>query len=222
MNKKFNGKPSSEVLGLWLVSAIMLLSIIVTPAHDAQQNTIPANTPEPVRHDMIPSLFPNGLLDFDPEKILIDDQKKDVNKSLFYPIIDKAANHYKVDSEMVKAIITVESDYNPFAISTKGAKGLMQLMPITARELGVEDSYNPVQNIYAGVFYFKKLLKQFNDDVRLALAAYHAGSGMVLKYRGVPPFKSTQHYIKKVLQYHRHYMQQVKNDSAIEEGISKG
>ena len=168
---------------------------------------------------MIPSLFPDKLLVFEPEKIFIDDQDNDAT-NLFYPIIDKAAIRHNVSPAMVKAIISVESDYNHFAISIKGAMGLMQLMPNTAKELGVENSFNPVQNIYAGVGYFKKLLERFNGDVQLALAAYNAGISAVLKYRGVPPFKDTQHYIKKVLQYHRHYMQQAKN-SIVREGASQ-
>jgi soluble lytic murein transglycosylase-like protein len=219
MNIITNKRPSSEAMGLWLVSAIMILSVIVTPAHDAQKNTTPANTPATIPRAMIPSLFPDELLAFEPEKVLIGDQDYDAT-NLYYPIIVKAAIRHKVSSAMVKAIISVESDYNHFAISIKGAMGLMQLMPDTAKELGVENSFNPVQNIYAGVGYFKNLLERFNGNVQLALAAYNAGIGAVLKYRGVPPFKDTRHYIKKVLHYHQHYMQQAKN-SIVKAGVSK-
>jgi len=107
------------------------------------------------------------------------------------------------------AIIMAESSYNPKAISKKGAKGLMQLMPTTAKSLGVKDIFNPEHNINAGVRYFKKLLNQFNGDVELALAAYNAGSRKVREHRGIPPFGATKYYIKKVIKYYRHYKTQL-------------
>ena len=123
----------------------------------------------------------------------------------FDHIIQIAANRYEVDPALVRAIIMAESSYNPKAVSKKGAKGLMQLMPKTAEYLGVEDSFNPEHNIDAGVRYFKQLLKQFNGDVKLALAAYNAGGSRVRKYKGIPPFKDTQYYVKKVFEYHRRF-----------------
>ena len=123
----------------------------------------------------------------------------------FDPIIRRVAKNYDVDPALVRAIIMAESSYNPRAVSKKGARGLMQLMPKTAEYLGVEDSFNPEHNIDAGVRYFKKLLGQFNGDVKLALAAYNAGSRRVREYKGIPPFKATQHYVKKVFKYHQHY-----------------
>lgn len=127
---------------------------------------------------------------------------------LFQPIIVAAANRHKVDSALVKAIILAESGYNPKAVSKVGARGLMQLMPRTAKSLGVEDSFNPEHNINAGVRYFKKLLNQFGD-VKLALAAYNAGGRNVRKYKGVPPYKATRYYIKKVLEYYHIYKHQL-------------
>ncbi|MBW2192825.1 MAG: lytic transglycosylase domain-containing protein, partial [Deltaproteobacteria bacterium] len=109
---------------------------------------------------------------------------------------------------LIKAIIMAESGYNPRAISKKGAKGLMQLMPRTAEALGVEDSFNPEQNIRGGVKYFKQLVNQFQGDVTLALAAYNAGSKNVRKYQGIPPYKSTQYYIEKVFKYYQIYKNQ--------------
>jgi hypothetical protein len=129
------------------------------------------------------------------------------SQRLFDSIIHRAARRYQVDPYLVKAIIMAESSYNPRAISKKGAKGLMQLMPRTAKALGVEDSFNPENNIDAGVKYFKQLLNQFDGDVKLALAAYNAGSKKVRKYNGVPPFKATQYYVKKVFEYHERYRQ---------------
>ena len=123
----------------------------------------------------------------------------------FSPIIQKAASRHNIDPALVKAIIMAESNYNPRAVSKKGAQGLMQLMPVTARSLGVNDAFNPEQNIHAGVRYFKSLLKQFNGDVSLALAAYNAGSSNVRHYKGIPPFKDTKRYLKKVYRYYEFY-----------------
>ena len=119
---------------------------------------------------------------------------------VFHPLTLKAANRYQVDSALIKAIIMAESNYNPRAVSKRKAKGLMQLMPKTAEALGVGDSFDPEHNINAGVRYFRKLLNQFDGDVKLALAAYNAGSRKVRKYNGVPPFRATRRYIKRVFE----------------------
>ncbi len=132
-------------------------------------------------------------------------KKKD---ELFHPIIDEVACRHKIDPALVKAIIMVESSYNPRAISKKGAKGLMQLMPLTAKSYGVEDAFDPKNNIRAGVAYFRTLLNQFNGDERLALAAYNAGSKRVRQYKGVPPFEATRLYIEKVFAYYKTYKTQ--------------
>jgi hypothetical protein len=129
-------------------------------------------------------------------------------EGLFHPIILEAADRYEVDLALIKAIIMVESNYNPNAISRSGARGLMQLMPRTAEALGVGDSFNPKHNINAGVRYFRKLLDQFDGNVKLALAAYNAGSRKVKKYNGIPPFKATHRYIKRVFEYHQYYKNQ--------------
>ena len=132
---------------------------------------------------------------------------KSVNRKdkRFNPIIIEVAGRYEMDPALIKAIIMAESGYNPKAVSKRGAKGLMQLMPITAKSLGVEDIFDPVHNINAGVVYFKKLLNQFEGDVKLALAAYNAGSKKVRKYKGIPPFKATRIYIRKVFKYYEQY-----------------
>ena len=128
---------------------------------------------------------------------------------LFNPIIMEVAGRHKLDPALIKAIIMAESGHNPKAVSKRGAKGLMQLMPITAKSLGVEDVFDPEHNIKAGVVYFKKLLNQFNGDVKLALAAYNAGSRKVRKYKGIPPFKATRIYIRKVFKYYELYKGQM-------------
>ncbi len=128
---------------------------------------------------------------------------------LFNPIIIEVAGRHEMDPALIKAIIMAESGHNPKAVSKRGAKGLMQLMPITAESLGVEDIFDPEHNIKAGVVYFKKLLTQFDGDVKLALAAYNAGSRKVRKYKGIPPFKATRIYIRKVFRYYEKYKEQM-------------
>jgi soluble lytic murein transglycosylase-like protein len=125
----------------------------------------------------------------------------------FEHIINQAATTHQVDPDLIKAIIMAESRYNPKAVSKRGARGLMQLMPVTAKSLGVEDSFDPEDNINGGVMYFKKLLDRFDGNVEFALAAYNAGSRYVRKYGGVPPFRQTQTYIHRVFKYHREYKQ---------------
>lgn len=128
---------------------------------------------------------------------------------LYHMFIIQTANDHQIDPALIKAIIMAESGYNTSAISKRGATGLMQLMPGTARSLGVEDLFNPHQNITGGVQYFKYLVNRFNGSVELALAAYNAGSRNVLNYNGVPPFKATRYYIQKVLQYYQIYKNQM-------------
>ncbi|MDD5475944.1 MAG: lytic transglycosylase domain-containing protein [Syntrophales bacterium] len=123
----------------------------------------------------------------------------------FDHIIEETANRYDIEPALVKAIIMAESGYNHMAVSSRGARGLMQLMPRTASELGVQDSFNPEENIDAGVRYFRHLLDEFNEQTTLALAAYNAGSRRVREYQGVPPFPATQTYIQRVFQYYRYF-----------------
>jgi len=138
----------------------------------------------------------------------------DQTERFFHPIIVQAANRYQVDPVLIKAIIMAESEYNPRAISKNGAIGLMQLMPDTAETLGVEDSFNPEHNIDGGVRYFKQLMNQFDGNVKLALAAYNAGSSSVRFYQGIPPFKATHFFIEKVFNFFHIY----KNWQATEMG----
>ncbi len=132
-------------------------------------------------------------------------QQEEEPDYLFHTIIQEASHRYQVDPALIRAIIMAESSYNPRAVSKKGARGLMQLMPSTAKALGVEDSFNPEHNIHGGVKYFKQLLDRFDGDTQMALAAYNAGSRKVRQYKGVPPFKATHYYIKKVFSYYNHY-----------------
>jgi hypothetical protein len=127
------------------------------------------------------------------------------NPAEFDQIIKSCAAEFGVDKSLVKAVIHAESGYNPNAVSSKGATGLMQLMPGTAHDLKVADRFNPSDNIRGGVRYLRFLLDTFKGDVTLALAAYNAGLGKVAKHGGVPPYEETRNYVSKVLSYQKTY-----------------
>ncbi len=116
-------------------------------------------------------------------------------------IFSEAAQKYNVPKNLIKAIAKAESDFRPNATSGAGAQGIMQLMPATARELGVTDSYDPYQNIMGGTKYISQMLDKYDGNVSLALAAYNAGSNNVAKYGGIPPFEETQNYVAKVTRF---------------------
>jgi len=126
---------------------------------------------------------------------------KKANK--YQDIITKASQDYRVSAHLITAVITVESCFRPKARSSSGAAGLMQLMPATARRFGTTNRYNTKHNIKAGTKYLRFLLTRFNGNVQLAAAAYNAGEGAVDKYDGIPPYKETQAYVRKVLNAYR-------------------
>lgn len=122
--------------------------------------------------------------------------------SAFDNLIEQASARYNVDSDLVRAVIKVESNFDPNAVSRAGAKGLMQLMDGTAAYVGVQNSFDAAQNIDGGVAYLAQQLRHFNGDTTLALAAYNAGPGTVMRHGGVPPIAETQTYVQRVLSYY--------------------
>lgn len=124
-------------------------------------------------------------------------------QSKYNEIIIKAGKKFDVDAALISAVIKAESDYNARETSHKGARGLMQLMPATAERFGVSNSYDPEENIYAGTRYLRWLLKTFDGNADLAVAAYNAGEGNIWKYNGVPPFRETVTYINRIAKHIR-------------------
>ncbi len=120
-------------------------------------------------------------------------------RSIYDAFIERYATQYRVDPTFVRAVIQVESDFNPRCVSNKGARGLMQLMPETARQYGVRNVFDPEDNIRGGVHNLADLLARYRGDLHRVLAAYNAGDGAVAKYRGIPPYEETETYVKRAL-----------------------
>jgi len=128
------------------------------------------------------------------------------SKDRYEQIVEEVARAHGLESALLHAVISVESHYNPRAVSKKGAAGLMQLMPATAKRYGVSDSFDPAQNLHGGAKYLRDLLTLFNSDVSLALAAYNAGENAVIRNGNrIPPYRETIKYVPRVLDYYRQY-----------------
>ncbi|WKZ70146.1 MAG: transglycosylase SLT domain-containing protein [Melioribacteraceae bacterium] len=123
----------------------------------------------------------------------------------YEPVISKFADKFEVDKNLIRSIILAESAAKPDAVSTAKAKGLMQLMDGTAKEMGVKNSFDPVENIHGGTKYFTHLLRKYSGNIPLSLAAYNAGPGNVEKYNGIPPFDETKNYVNRVLGYYNYF-----------------
>lgn len=141
----------------------------------------------------------------DPSCNQLDWEKIPLNRGAFDDAIQFAAEEYAVDDALIRAIIHAESAYQPEALSPKGAQGLMQLMPATQAELQIVDVFDPVSNIDGGTLYLSRLLDQFDQSVELAAAAYNAGPGAVREYGGIPPYKETREYVRRIKILYRRY-----------------
>ncbi len=134
-----------------------------------------------------------------------DSRPGQVDTRQYDPVIEEFSTKYGVDSALVKAIIRAESDFDTYAVSRKGAKGLMQLMPQTAMQWRVIDVFDPRQNIEGGVRHLKHLLQTFENNLALSIAAYNAGKEVVIQNYSIPPYDETQDYVRKVLRYYESY-----------------
>ncbi len=131
------------------------------------------------------------------------------NNKRYDQLIREISQRHNINPALVKAVIKAESDFDPNAVSKKGARGLMQLMPKTLKDLKVSDPFHPGENINGGVRFLKRLLKRFNNNLTLTLAAYNAGAKTVERYDDIPPYQETQLYVKKVLNYFDRYRQEL-------------
>ena len=215
MKLKTNNRLALQVLSITFLRfsflAVMIFGISVTSTPMDRQHV----TPEGGQSSGVDAVASRSL----NEQIPLQPAEKNLNagcgkevECIIHPIILKAATRHQIDPALIKAIIMAESGYKIKAISKRGAKGLMQLMPETAEALGVTDVFNPKENISGGVRYFKQLVNQFDGNIKLALAAYNAGSKKVRHYNGIPPYKTTQYYIKKVFEYYNQYKNQMTDE----------
>lgn len=176
--------------GAALALAVLLIALLVPSSggYEIRYRTVGksvliTNIPDPARRELFRTAI--RTIRRDPE--------------YYDALIEEAAKRYEVATSLVRAVIDAESGFDAEAVSSKGAMGLMQLMPGTAASLGVKDPFDPVQNIDGGVRYLREMLDMFDGELRLALAAYNAGPDRVREYGGIPPYRETRQYVQKIL-----------------------
>ena len=184
-------------------SAVFILTAVISSVHAdiymyIDENGVMhfTNTPTSNQHDY--KLYVK-------EKTAVSEKFYASNK--YDHFISDASRQFGVDSRLIKAMIKAESDFDPRAVSKKGAMGLMQIMPENFKMLDLKNPFDPWENIKAGARYFKKLHERFNGKLALSLAAYNAGPTAVDRYRSIPPFQETEEYVRRVLRYYRTFQQ---------------
>ena len=161
-----------------------------------------SNVPSDNRYAILPPVHREGAL----VPAITKPQPRFANKVQYNQIVAEVARAYGLDSALLHAVISVESRYSSSIVSRKGAVGLMQLMPGTAKRYGVANSFDPVQNLHGGAKYLRDLLKTFNNNINLVLAAYNAGEGAVIRHGNrIPPFRETEDYVPRVLGFYLKY-----------------
>jgi len=155
--------------------------------------------------DCVPLVFKERRTSFNSGNIFITESNLSRRAARFETIIRYYGVRYNIDPHLIRAVIRTESAFDPRAVSKKGAKGLMQLMPGTARELRVRDPFDPEENIRGGTKYLRSLLNTFDENLSLALAAYNAGPTLVKRERRIPRIKETQRYVNRVLRFYKQY-----------------
>lgn len=185
--RRGRGKPSRDLRGpvVQQVGGLVMLLLVIVPGY-VMSRTMPDEW------------APDAPTEFAQARTGVTNGQA-VTNAIIGEHIREIAQRYGVSEVLVAAIIAVESEYNPRAVSRKGARGLMQLMPATASSLSVDDPFDPRENIEAGVRHLRRLLIRFDYNLPLVLAAYNAGEQAVLRYRGVPPYRETRQYISRVL-----------------------
>ncbi len=196
-----------SVLTRWLVCALALPALTAQAASEIYMFKRPdgsrSYTDRIPRHAPYVKIENTGRPTASASCMGLTPAKLEKRAAAYQNLINKYAARHEVKPALVRAVMRVESCFDPRAVSRSGARGLMQLMPETATFLGVEDSFDASQNVEAGVRYLKMLLERFNQNTKLALAAYNAGPTAVTDHKGIPPFPETQTYVKRVLADYR-------------------
>jgi hypothetical protein len=200
----FTGLASADIMVLNTGKKIRIKSYTVVEGgnlevliNDRSEMVIPVSWVRQIRDEPDPPPAP---------PVIVQTPEVSPQPTLQFAFVDhvrSASEKYKLDWKLITAVMKVESNFNPRAVSRKGALGLMQLMPDTAKLYSVENPYDPTQNIDAGVKHLKKLMKRYDNKLEWVLAAYNSGEKTVDRYKGIPPYAETQQYVKKVLNFYR-------------------